>query len=650
MVSSDSWQTVPLAPRPMTPQDSFSEQKAVIGGVAMALLFYGILAFFFVKAGHPDVLNGRLWDGDSYMWLVRIQDLWFGGSWWDHTNARISPPEGFAQHWTRPLDFLLLAGTWIFEPFLGFESALFWVGAFMNAVILVPALFAFAWAARPLFENSWDRQWVWLVGVFFLFMPSGMTNFAVGRPDHHALVILFTTLFLGAAFRVSEAPSSQKTAILAGLFAGLALWISIQALPFIVAVIAGLGVWWVLGKKELAPSLAIVSLSTSATMLVALFLEYGSLASAGVYDTLSLPYLSAFLLCSFFWLAAAWIQKTTAVAQAPSGRIFLAGLLAAAVLGTLWLFFPGFFSNPMDSEKDLSTVLMNPHIQELKPAFYGLAEEDSFFRAIGTVIRKGALAILSVPILAYGCLKSHDSKRPMWGILLALTLLYVPLAFFQIRWNGQANAILVFPYAVLVICLLRELSNQQPLTRFLPILRPLAIVFFCTWSYLPLIAANILVPKATGENGLASATSGEDRSCNYRKAFPLLNDTASLGATPKNIVMGINDTAIVLYETPHRVYAIANHRMSEGFRRLHEIFSAEDDRKALAALREARADLILSCKYAPDVIIHKGSDDKPGFHERLAEGSVPDFLEPIDLPDGAENLLFFRVLPGEFTD
>jgi hypothetical protein len=170
-------------------------------------------------------------------------------------------------------------------------------------------------------------------------------------------------------------------------------------------------------------------------------------------------------------------------------------------------------------------------------------------------------------------------------------------------------------------------------------------VIFATWSYVPLITANVLLAEESSTNTTQSDLPSEDRSCNYRLAIPVLNDPSGLGAAPKNIIMGINDTAIILYETSHRVYAIANHRMSNGFRRLHDTFSAADNETAHAALREANADLILTCKFAPDMVIHKKTEGSPNFHERLADGAVPEFLEPIPLPEGAENLLFFQVQP-----
>ena len=81
------------------------------------------------------VLDGALGDADAYMRLSRVLHLHDSGTWFDPREPRINPPDGHVQHWTRPLDALLLAGAWLLQPFLGFERALHLWG-----VLISPAL------------------------------------------------------------------------------------------------------------------------------------------------------------------------------------------------------------------------------------------------------------------------------------------------------------------------------------------------------------------------------------------------------------------------------------------------------------------------------------------------------------------------------
>ena len=62
--------------------------------------------------GIVPVLDGSLANSDAYMRLTRVLHLHDGGAWFDPREPRVNPPAGHVQHWTRPLDALLLAGAW----------------------------------------------------------------------------------------------------------------------------------------------------------------------------------------------------------------------------------------------------------------------------------------------------------------------------------------------------------------------------------------------------------------------------------------------------------------------------------------------------------------------------------------------------------
>ena len=87
-------------------------------------------------SGVTPVLDGLLADPDSYMRLNRVLALHDGGSWFDSREWRINPPEGHVQHWTRPLDLILLAGAWLLEPWLGFGQALHLFGVLLSPLML----------------------------------------------------------------------------------------------------------------------------------------------------------------------------------------------------------------------------------------------------------------------------------------------------------------------------------------------------------------------------------------------------------------------------------------------------------------------------------------------------------------------------------
>ena len=103
------------------------------------LSFFGIWAAIQVLVltiGATPLLDGGLIGTDGYMRLVRVELLHETGAWFDGRIPRSNAPYGDTLHWTQPFDLLLLGATWPLTPFLGFEKALFWGGAFVSPLLL----------------------------------------------------------------------------------------------------------------------------------------------------------------------------------------------------------------------------------------------------------------------------------------------------------------------------------------------------------------------------------------------------------------------------------------------------------------------------------------------------------------------------------
>ncbi len=146
------------------------------------------------------VLDGVLADPDAYMRLNAWSRLHDGGSWFDPREWRINPPEGHVQHWTRPLDMVLLAGAQLLEPALGFDRALHLFGVLFSPLLLMLCVLALAWAAAPLL----DRDGRLFACIALLMQPTVIAYSSLGRPDHHTLLLLLFTLFLGQVLRLLD--------------------------------------------------------------------------------------------------------------------------------------------------------------------------------------------------------------------------------------------------------------------------------------------------------------------------------------------------------------------------------------------------------------------------------------------------------------
>ena len=117
--------------------------------ICVALIL--ILAYIL---GLTPIKKYELADSDSYLRLLRVENLHEVGNWYDPVFLRINPPYGQTSHWTRPFDVLLLAGAIPIALFTDFESALFWWGVIISPVLLVTALIALQWSAKPVLSGD----------------------------------------------------------------------------------------------------------------------------------------------------------------------------------------------------------------------------------------------------------------------------------------------------------------------------------------------------------------------------------------------------------------------------------------------------------------------------------------------------------------
>ena len=167
--------------------------------------------------GIVPVLDGSLADSDAYMRLTRVLHLHDGGAWFDPREPRINPPEGHVQHWTRPLDALLLAGAWLLEPLLGFDRALHLWGVLISPVLLGAR--ARARSPGPPRRRSIATRRL-LACLVLLTQPTVLAYTSVGRPDHHSLLLLLAVVLIGLTARLAATPRDRRAALLAGAIAG----------------------------------------------------------------------------------------------------------------------------------------------------------------------------------------------------------------------------------------------------------------------------------------------------------------------------------------------------------------------------------------------------------------------------------------------
>lgn len=595
---------------------------------AKAFLVFVIIQAALVIGGVTPVLDGALAEPDAYMRLNRVAHLWESGSWFDAVFPRIGL-DGHVQHWTRPMDLLLLTGAAIAAPFVGFEAGLHWWGVLIAPALQLPAVLGLVWAAAPIMR----RDWLWLVGILFVVQPGALLTFLAGRPDQNCLLILFFVLTLGLGIRMLLQPDRLRLAAMGGLVAAMALWVSVESMLFVVVAIAVPGLYWLLGDRRLAKALVVHAGALLASLLAALLLERGFERFSSVeFDMISIAHLELFALNLVFWGTAMLLPERIWPAAGVRGRAAIASIGALAVFGSLWLIQPGFFHSPFATVDDLYRNLRLVNIDEFQPvvrwATMGWSDAPA---AIGKVLLWLGAVLVAVPSLVWMIATRPPAERRSWLLLACMAAVFVPLTLLQIRWVAYAEIVMVIPYAAAIGLGLNWIGTWRMPEVWRAVPRALGVSVACVWSFAPAAIASAL-PAGAERAAISEEAAG---TCPLAPLATFLADPDGLGSHSRRVMAFVDFGPELLYRTPHTVYAIPNHRYQPGFTATYRIMTADGSVAAQALLRQNQVELIVVCRNWP-VERHfygGGSSAAAGFYAELASGTASGVVEAVRLPD-----------------
>ncbi len=626
----------------------------------LILLPLGALVLMQVLFAWLDVVpvhNDTLADTDAYTRLVRVLDLHATGDWFDSRLLRVNPPEGHVQHWTRPLDALLLCGAWLLEPVLGFHAGLHLWGVLISPVFLALALAALSWAAAPALGRD-ARLFACLV---LLTQPSVLAYTSIGRPDHHSLLLLLCLILLGLTVRLALAPDDRRIAVLAGGVAALGVWISPEALVWLGVSLAALGLFWLGGAPGLARAQRVYLWATTFGLVIALGLERGRDLSAIEADRLSLVHVTLLGLLALFWtivgargaadLCARLATRASRTARrhprafqepgrpariAPgiASRALVATIGVVLIGGLMAILFPGLRAGPLGRVDPLYAQIRLANILEIQPLIDAQwLAAGRYGQMIGQAIKVLGLALVALPFLVLLLIRSRGAGRRFWVVVAIALAVYLPLAAAEVRWAIYAEALLAWPYAAAVAWLVGRLSAG---IRIAP-----------HWWRPPLLGTALLWPLLVAAGLPQREIDIASDACPLDRLAPLLQQAS---AEPRTILAYADYGAELLYRTRHRVLSIPNHRFQPGFTATYRILTATDDASARALLARSGVDWILLCPSPTErAVFAPGQASAPTLYRRLVAGEVPDWLQPLPLGPELERtarLYEVRALPN----
>ncbi|MBL4613353.1 MAG: hypothetical protein JKY27_00550, partial [Magnetovibrio sp.] len=303
---------------------------------------------------------------DTYMRMVRVQDWWQGGNWYESISPRSNWPHGEVLHWTRPLDVLLIILAAPFWPFIGFDKALFISGVIVSPVVSIMAMWALVRGTR----NLLDVRGQVILLVLFAFQPITRFYFLAARPDHHALILLSFTLTLALILQFAHDPVKQKKApIWAGVATAFGIWVSIESLTTELFALAALALpWLITGDQRWLAGLRRFTIAGALTLAVMLGIEQppSQWLNSEEFDRLSTIHV---VLLALIALGIEIMWRRSDQSQASwRERLGVGAAAAAGAALVMAILYPAFFKGPFGAAMDPRLAdLWLGKIQELQP-------------------------------------------------------------------------------------------------------------------------------------------------------------------------------------------------------------------------------------------------------------------------------------------
>jgi hypothetical protein len=596
--------------RPLTLPQPAALAASRLPVYALAALVPLLLHVLLVKAGVSPVLDGGLVDTDTYMRLTRVTDLHASGTWFDSVVHRSNAPYGDDLNWTRPLDVILLLGSWLLRPWFAFDEALYWTAAVIGPLGHLAGGFAAAWAFAPLVPAAWRPL---LVVAVFAQVELYVESLA-GRADHHHLILVLAVVQAGLMVRALRAPERVQTAAAAGIAAGLGVWVSIELLLPLALSVAAFGLSWAASRAtDAARAGRVFAGALTLTLGMAVMIERLPAAYGVVeYDKVSIVHVAL-----AFAIAALWTALAALDAQDRRPRTFATRLAALAGLGTACgaVFiglFPRFLLGPTaDVDAAVMDVFLNGTM-EMRPLW------PVSLNATGDLLLNLGPVLAALPAMVLLARRREERSRGE-TYLAALVLVYAVLALPHQRFAPLAS-MMATPFVIFGLAEIeRRLAGSG-----------------AAFRYAATIGA-VLLPAMLGIGLMSAAPASADAPLSQRCAGA---DTARWMAAnvPPGLVMAhLNQGPLLLYLTRNSVVTGPYHRNRDGIRDGFGFFASTDDREARRIAAGRGVDWVLLCP-GEDRVAETIEDS---LARRLAADRVPVWLRPVTMPESRFKL--FRV-------
>jgi hypothetical protein len=545
-------------------------------------------------------------DPDDALRLAQIRGFMAGGGWFDPVITSMGDGAGLQSHWSRLIDLPIAL------LILGAKTVTDVQQAELVARLLWPKLVLLAFLAalirQLLKEASHDAIFV-LLGLYWLAIHA-VSQFQLGRIDHHNVQNACATL---ALVMVTAPSATGRSALAAGLLAGLGLAVGYEALPFIgvAAGLSALAAFWDRQRQDIAEGFA-AGLALSLTALFLLTVSPQKWLTIPC-DALGLNVVAGAIIGSLGIFAAGMLIRSRPASVAALAITGGGALLCA------WMLEPVCIGGPFaKSDPAIGNLWLN-HVAEAH-SLITLAETQ-WATAMATAVSLTACLLLQ----AFAAWRDGTIAQVLRLVLLAALTL---LAFRYLKMIPYAQLFGFFCTAVTLSGLAARATRLSPRASMMAGLLLVSPV-------LPVSVLSFLSPSAKAqEQGASQRQSSSSKGC---WSEPQL---AALAALPAARILPQQDLgASIALMQQHHSLAAPYHRLDRETLRAASVFQSPAF-EALQRLNDWKVDIVALCL---DLRFYEADNAAGTLADALERDTPPPYLLPIDMGPGSR-LRAYRVL------
>ncbi len=545
-------------------------------------------------------------DPDDALRLAQIRGFMAGGSWFDPVITSMGDGAGMQSHWSRLIDLpvaLMILGAKAFTDMQQAE---------LVARVLWPKFVLFGFLAvliRQLTREAGRDSPFILLGLFWLAIHA-ISQFQLGRIDHHNVQNACATL---ALVMVTAPSTTGRSALVAGLLAGLGLAIGYEALPFIglAAGLFALAALWDRQRRDIAEGFAAgLALSLTASFLLTVSPQKWLTIPC---DALGLNIVAGAIIGCLGLLVASMLIRSR-----PAYGTALAITGGIAIL-CAWMMEPACTGGPFaKSDPAIGNLWLN-HVAEAH-SLLTLAETQ-WATAVATAISLVACLLLQ----AFATWRDRTTTQVLRLIMLAAL---TAVAFRYLKMIPYAQLFGFYCAAVTLGAIAAAGTRLSPRATMM-------MGVLLVSPVLPITVFSLLSPSAKAqEHGASQRQAVSSKTC---WSEPHL---APLAALPSSRILPQQDlgASIALIQQHHSL-AAPYHRLDRETLRAASIFQAPAA-EALQRLRDWKVDIVALCL---DLRFYEADNAAGTLADALERDIPPPYLLPIAMGQGSR-LRAYRVL------